>query len=107
MIWTSFPVEPEESEVLKVILEPGSSRGLISMLYGGLKRDRMTSTLGMLEMWNGKLDHPLTEGEWKRACAQVKLTSSNARFKLTQFYYLHQAYRMPQRLSRIYEDRAD
>mgnify|MGYP002804465998 CR=1 FL=1 len=84
-IWTGFPSEPEESGVVSTILELGSTSSLISRLYRALKKDRRIMTMGMHETWNRELKHPLTEGECKLACAQVKMTASNARFKLTQF----------------------
>ena len=81
-IWEGFPAKPKESAVLNTTLDPGSSRGLISRIYRALKSDRQTSAMGAREPWNRDLEDPLSEGEWKRVCVQVKDTASKSRFKL-------------------------
>ncbi|KAJ1152075.1 hypothetical protein NDU88_004853 [Pleurodeles waltl] len=70
-----FPEEPSESHVLMVMLDPCSHRGPISSLYGALMEDRRTDS------WNGDLDVPLMDREWKRTRALKQETASNAWFK--------------------------
>ncbi|KAJ1157361.1 hypothetical protein NDU88_010074 [Pleurodeles waltl] len=100
-IWTSFPEEARELQVLQVILVPGSPKCIISQLNADQKNDRPTNEAQQRASWVGDLATPLMDNEWARALTQVKEVSSNARFKLTQFYYVHKAYLMSQRLHRI------
>ncbi|KAJ1154824.1 hypothetical protein NDU88_007567 [Pleurodeles waltl] len=72
-IWMSFPEEPDESQALKVLLDLGSHRGLISQLYAALKCDgRIDTTVAHLQ-WYGDLNTPLMSGEWQPTKAQVTL----------------------------------
>ena len=51
-IWTSFLTLPVESEVLGMIIEPGSNRRLILRFNEELKKDRQIKTEGLHETWN-------------------------------------------------------
>ena len=60
-----FPEESEESQTSTLLLDPGSSRGLISWVYRALKEDRQTGLELLTQRWNDDLDSPLTDGEWR------------------------------------------
>ena len=51
------------------------------------------------------MSDPVTEVQWNKIHEGVKTVSSNARFKLTQYNYVHQVYLTPKRLHTIYSDR--
>ena len=66
-----FLAEPEKSQTLMALLDPGSNRRFISRLYRALKSDRVVSTLKARAGWTEDSPDPLTNNEWCQACAQV------------------------------------
>ncbi|KAJ1143886.1 hypothetical protein NDU88_010188 [Pleurodeles waltl] len=97
----TLPAKPAELRTLLLLLDPGSTRGLILQIYKALNEDRRVIMQTVQDKWTRALTVPLPQTAWKKPFAQVREVAINARCKPTQFYCLHQLYLTPLRLQKM------
>ena len=88
-VWPSFPIDPQKSSTLTVLHNYVGGKRLVSHLYRALREDRPAPLLSVQEKWEALVHDSITKLEWSRVHEGVKTVSTNARFKLTQYNYVH------------------
>ena len=101
-LWKLGTNEPEQHEVLQVMLIMGSGRHLITWLYRALNGLVHKPRLASRTSWEMDMELQLTDGEWDQSLEQIKKISRNTRLKFTHFNYVHQTYLSPIRITRMF-----
>ncbi|KAJ1204271.1 hypothetical protein NDU88_008052 [Pleurodeles waltl] len=65
-----------------------------------MRTDSITPLVSLKKTWEKDLNRDIPEEEWGRVLRNLLKATRNARFKLLNFYVLHQAYLTPARINK-------
>ncbi|KAJ1141600.1 hypothetical protein NDU88_007928 [Pleurodeles waltl] len=102
-IWPTYLEAPPSSVLLWVLLEyrGGGQPSYITYIYKAMVADTPKPVLRAQVAWDGDLNAPLEEVQWKAICALLRQETCNARVKLIHFNYIHRTYVTPAFLHKI------